>query len=376
LGQKQTTRSNSQSEHDESPWTGMDSQHTSYNDEKSKHANLATTIPSTNQPSTNTDSCESTRETTATLTTHENNQIGEKLVNMKVLDRKCTNLNILSFNVEGFNSNKLYLELLSKRSDIILMQEHWLHSRETSKISHGFKDFLNHTKCFDDEELPEPSERKRGHAGVSIMYRKELELYMSTLPDGRNRIVFIKLNFAQPIILVCVYLPTRGNGHTRDEYQAVLDELSEIIAKYNENADILIGGDLNASCHRTSSVQRDSDFKNFMEEHALALPGNCKNINTFYHYNGRDHSQIDYFIQSTNLVEKYITFVREPCNTSTHDPIMVMLSVTWDKKDNSDFISTNSRVKWDKLDKTLYEENLCEKLLSYTMYMYGKPRCQ
>jgi len=40
--------------------------------------------------------------------------------------------------------------------------------------------------------------------------------------------------------------------------------------------------------------------------------------------------------------------------------------VTWDKKDNSDFISTNSRVKWDKLDKTLYEENLCEKLQSYT----------
>lgn len=32
---------------------------------------------------------------------------------------------------------------------------------------------------------------------------------------------------------------------------------------------------------------------------------------------------------------------------------MVMLSVAWDKKDNSDFISTNSRVKWDKLDKTL-----------------------
>ena len=137
------------------------------------------------------------------------------------------------------------------------------------------------------------------------MYRKELESYMSTLPDGGNRIVCIKLNFAQPIILVCVYLPTRGNGHTRDEYQAVLDELSEIIAKYNENAGILIGGDLNASCHRTSSVQRDNDFKNFMEEHALALPGNCKNIKTCYHYNGRDQSQIYYFIQSTNLVESH-----------------------------------------------------------------------
>lgn len=96
LGQKQTTRSNSQSEYDEeSPWTGMDSQLTSYND-KSKHANLATTIPNTNQQSTNTDSCESTCETTATLKTHENNQIGEKLVNMKVLEKKYTSLNILS----------------------------------------------------------------------------------------------------------------------------------------------------------------------------------------------------------------------------------------------------------------------------------------
>lgn len=74
--------------------------------------NLATTILNTNQPSTNTDFYESTYETTVTLKTHDNNKKGDKLVNMKVLERKCTNLNILSFNIEGFNSNKLYLELL------------------------------------------------------------------------------------------------------------------------------------------------------------------------------------------------------------------------------------------------------------------------
>jgi predicted extracellular nuclease len=47
---------------------------------------------------------------------------------------------------------------------------------------------------------------------------------------------------------------------------------------------------------------------------------------TFYHFNNRDESQIDYFVESVGRVEKYITFQRESLNTSSHDPIMIVIN--------------------------------------------------
>jgi hypothetical protein len=46
-------------------------------------------------------------------------------------------------------------------------------------------------------------------------------------------------------------MPTRGGNATLDDYKAVLDELSEIIEKYRSTYDIIIGGDMNASLHRS-----------------------------------------------------------------------------------------------------------------------------
>jgi hypothetical protein len=51
-------------------------------------------------------------------------------------------LSILSFNIEGFSANKLYLELLTRRSDIIFMQEHWIHSWGKREIE-DFMDILD-----------------------------------------------------------------------------------------------------------------------------------------------------------------------------------------------------------------------------------------
>ncbi|CAC5365304.1 unnamed protein product [Mytilus coruscus] len=46
---------------------------------------------------------------------------------------KCT-LSLLIFNVEGYRSNKLYLEQISNRADIICVQEHLLYKHEKHRI--------------------------------------------------------------------------------------------------------------------------------------------------------------------------------------------------------------------------------------------------
>jgi hypothetical protein len=49
----------------------------------------------------------------------------------------------------------------------------------------------------------------------------------------------------------------------------------------------------------------------------------CKKQSSFYHFNNRDKSQIDYFVENNLRVKKYWTFEREFTNLSTHDPIIV-----------------------------------------------------
>ena len=159
------------------------------------------------------------------------------------------------------------------------------------------------------------------------MYRKTLQPIIKEIPDGGNRIIGVLLKLANPIFLLCVYLPTRGNGYSRDDYQAVLDELSEIIQKYTDSHTIILEGYMNASFHPNSSNTRDIDFKLFADELNFSLPKLCKKQDTFFHFNGKDSSQIDYFLLNTDSVTSYNVLTRELNNTFTHDPITLTIQM-------------------------------------------------
>jgi exonuclease III len=101
-------------------------------------------------------------------------------------------------------------------------------------------------KCFDDCIVQDPIMRHGGHGGVAICIHNKYEHLIEPIPDGGNRIVCIRLNTPPPILIVCVYLPCRGNSNT-DLFKKTLDELSEILEKYKNKANILLVGDMNAS---------------------------------------------------------------------------------------------------------------------------------
>jgi exonuclease III len=198
------------------------------------------------------------------------------------------------------------------------MQEHWIHSWGKREIEDfmDILDFKSHIKCFDDNILMDPLERRRGQAGVAICYNKNIANLVDKLPGGGNRVVAIRINTEKPIVIICVYLPTQSHKITKDDYIMVLDELAEIVTKYRNSSNILIGGDVNASIHRSKLNSRDNDFQKFLMELNLKIPTMCLVQSTFYHFNNRDESQIDYFVESVRMVEKYITFQRESLNTS------------------------------------------------------------
>jgi ATP-dependent Lon protease len=158
-------------------------------------------------------------------------------------------------------------------------------------------------------------------------------------------------------------MPTRGGNATLDDYKAVLDELSEIIEKYRSVYDIIIGGDMNAYLHRSDrNITHDTAFTEFLEVNGLKLPDMCKKQSSFYHFNNRDKSQIDYFVENNLRVKKYLTFEREFTNLSTHDPIIVTVACKLQRIDINFQRHENIKVKWDKIDKEqnklLLEENM------------------
>jgi len=44
----------------------------------------------------------------------------------------------------------------------------------------------------------------------------------------------------------------------------------------------------------------------FLEVNGMKLPDMCKEQSTFYHFNNRDKSQIDYFVESNLRVKKIL----------------------------------------------------------------------
>lgn len=274
-------------------------------------------------------------------------------------DEKPQKLTILSFNIEGIAGNFTYLATLGKRADFILLQEHWLHSCDKISFSEFLPDFICYSKCFDDNSLLDPGQRKRGKDGVAICVRKKYSHLAEQLPDGGNRIIAVRLNIRYPIVIVCAYLPCRGSNAT-DSFQEILDELSEIKVKYNATASVICAGDMNASMIRDSS--QDRQFQKFVNDNQFGIPNNKSNIPTFHHFNGKDVSQIDYILQSSDFLNNYITFSREALNTSTHDPIMASLSCILIPSNPISECNRVKRIWWNKVDIYDYQHGFDEKI--------------
>jgi hypothetical protein len=81
-----------------------------------------------------------------------------------------------------------------------------------------------------------------------------------------------------------------------------MDQLNEVIQKYEETYDILLCGDMNTSLHRDGR-RRDRIFKNFTVESNLILPTNYPNDFTFHHHTTLMKVWSEVFIASNGMIE-------------------------------------------------------------------------
>ena len=120
------------------------------------------------------------------------------------------------------------------------------------------------------------------------------------------------------ICIISAYMPTNNGNHSDDLYRKCLDELSEIVAKY-DFCNIELAGDLNASFIRPKPTVINKPFMGDIVEMEFVLPDKYPRDSTFHHFNDYSVSQIDYILPFRHC--DFITDIkihhRESLNTST-----------------------------------------------------------
>ncbi|VDI31296.1 Hypothetical predicted protein [Mytilus galloprovincialis] len=219
------------------------------------------------------------------------------------------------------------------------------------------QEYIGIGKAVDSKDPIPPTHMPRGHGSVAIMWKKQLDSYITQLPDGNDCIQCIEFSGAEPLLIISVYLPCKGSSDSNEEFQECIDLLHEIYSKFKDTHNILLGGDLNENASQFSNSKRSKHLQEFMKEHNLLT----KDLGpTFIHPNGCDSTCIDFFLYSENFsrsIVKIIKLENIPGNISDHYPIVARIKYEYciHNKPNKRICS---KINWDKVDIEKYNATI------------------
>jgi exonuclease III len=112
-----------------------------------------------------------------------------------------------------------------------------MYNYELSTVNKYFQEAEYQIKCVDDESPISPLFRQKGNAGVMTLWHKEKDQHIIPLIDGSSRVIVTQLGVtANPVFLINTYMPTAGSAN---QYNIILDEVHEIIQKYQAQGNII-----------------------------------------------------------------------------------------------------------------------------------------
>jgi hypothetical protein len=195
----------------------------------------------------------------------------------------------------------------------------------------------------------------RGYGGVAVIWRKEIDHIIRPLEDGSEKLQCIEIhgNKNSRLQVISVYLPAKESKNHVTEFQECIDEIYELIQKYGNIHKILIEGDLNEDLNNASGSKRNNYLQEFINEGQLKFNNTSK---TFTNVNGKECSEIDYFLHnlSTSLNKEVLDSITS--NTSDHYPIRMEFKFEYKayEKVNKDVQKIERKIKWEKVDNDLY----------------------
>ena len=229
--------------------------------------------------------------------------------------------------------------------------------------------------CDEYNNIP-PGPYTRGHGGVSISWRAELDPFVKTLQEGNERILPVLIHPErkdQALCVICCYLPSGSSREAINLYAEDLAVISELIQKYGTTHNLIIAGDLNADIMNRCNKKEDMLNNLIMRHNLVNLNHNCGHQHT-YSYPAMGHaSHLDYFLTAGKIAWAETTILdsnstNSHLNTSTHIPVSTKATVALGSRPPTRGAVRQDlcpRIRWDKIDTEQYQEALIDKLSKY-----------
>ena len=267
-------------------------------------------------------------------------------------------LSLCTFNCRGFKSSVPYIRQLCLKYDIVLINEHWLHSNRLAlfkEISKSKTFFARSSNQADADSFG----LSRGQGGVCILWSSNIAGISPINECIHDRICGIRVQNRKGAVfnVFCVYMPSRG---CEGDLATSLDELSGIIENTETGSINIVCGDFNGDMgtrggdrgQRICTREGYLVYK-FMVKHDLWATNLSSSatgpVDTFYGPNG--DSCIDYILLPVALKEmtqECITVENEPLNVSDHYPVTCKLTIG-SVDSNTIVIEPKGSIKWNKI---------------------------
>ncbi|CAG2226562.1 unnamed protein product [Mytilus edulis] len=174
-------------------------------------------------------------------------QILVSLVTLVTLFLIMSSLKLLAWNVRGIMSSTVCLSnlLRSTDCDVCIISEHKLETRSLNYLSSIEQGYNCVCKA---DSLPNFHNAYHGKGGIAILYKSTLQFSINEIHDTNSeRIVGleIKAPFKGSLFIFGAYLPS---DESVDNYRTELNILDTLYTHYSYYGNVIIAGDLNASC--------------------------------------------------------------------------------------------------------------------------------
>ena len=250
-----------------------------------------------------------------------------------------------------------------------MIQEHWLYSFEQEEILNDLPGWNFSCRSVDEYDNISLISRPQGYGGVATLWKAGLNAYMKKSKEGNERILptFLETEKSKTLLINC-YLPSGNSKNALEKFESDLSILEVLIDKYQQDYQIILGGDLNADV-----INRNSRKETMLELLFKNLGLNMANQDipdeyTFHHKSFKDcKSHLDYFYVSPCIKYSIKLYTWTATNTSAHTPVELRIAENHpnvSSMENPNNSTSVKRIKWSEGDIRGYQKTLSEALRS------------
>jgi exonuclease III len=287
--------------------------------------------------------------------------------NLNILDKLFFDL--VTYNLNGLSQGKDMLDYIcnSKKTDVVLIQEHWLTPSNMNLIYNFSESFITFGVSAMTCALEHSILRGRPYGGVATLVNKRHVNYVKCCKCSEYFVIVL----VGKTLIVNLYLPCKSSLNLN---LSIIEEILSDIAVVLETItfdNLIIGGDFNCNMFKNSpATTRIKAFISRYKLHCCAaknLEINGRSIEyTYCHKSLGYKSYIDFFYVSENFVSQFkdLCVIDVVPNDSDHEPILarfnnIVVTVASEQScpATADAVikaKVIENLRWDKADTNLY----------------------